>query len=129
MTRKPSCAPAWRSSRPWSDSCVVSRGPALAGPRFFFGWGVFMKRWRLMLGCVAVLGLAAPAVAQDDAWYAWSPKPDKLPSYGKNKPVVRLPAVLARHKGQPRWSEHAVLTKRWDANWIQAAPGDKPPTQ
>jgi len=88
-----------------------------------------MKRWRLMLGCVAVLGLAAPAMAQDDAWYAWSPKPDKLPGYGKNKPVVRLPAVLARHKGQVRWSEQVVLTKRWDAKWIQAAPGDKTPTQ
>ena len=88
-----------------------------------------MKRWRLMLGCVAALGLAAPAVAQDDAWYAWSPKPDKLPSYGKNKPVVRLPAVLARHKGQARWSEQIIQTKRWDAKWIQAAPGDRMPTQ
>jgi mannose-6-phosphate isomerase-like protein (cupin superfamily) len=36
--------------------------------------------------------------------------------------------VLAKHKGQPRWSEQVLLTKRYDAKWIQAAPGDKSPT-
>ena len=86
-----------------------------------------MKHWKLALGCMLALGLAVPAGAQDEAWYAWSPKPDKLPNYGQNRPVTRLPAVLARHKGQARWSEQVVLTKRWDAKWIQAQPGDKTP--
>ena len=75
-----------------------------------------------------LLILTVPALAQD-AWYAWSPKPDVLPSYGKNKPIVRLPAVLARHKGEKRWSEQVILTKRYDAKWIVAAPGDRTPVQ
>lgn len=73
-----------------------------------------------------------PALAQDPsaaAWYAWSPKPDKLPPYGKNRPVTRLAAVLDRHKGQARWSEQIIATKRWDGRWIQAAPGDRTPVQ
>jgi mannose-6-phosphate isomerase-like protein (cupin superfamily) len=82
-----------------------------------------MKRWQLALLCIAALAL--PAMAQDQALYAWSPKPDRLPGYGQNRPVTRLPAVLARHRGQARWREQVILTKRYDAQWIQAAPGDK----
>jgi mannose-6-phosphate isomerase-like protein (cupin superfamily) len=84
---------------------------------------------KLMLGCALAGALALPALAQSDAWYAWSPKPDKLPSYGQNRPVSRLTAVLAKHKGEKRWSEQVILTKRYDAKWIQAAPGDKTPVQ
>jgi mannose-6-phosphate isomerase-like protein (cupin superfamily) len=95
--------------------------------------GKFMQRVRgkLALGCVLAAAMILPALAQQtgDVWYAWSPKPDKLPSYGKNRPVTRLPQVLAKHKGQARWSEQVLLTKRYDAKWIQAAPGDKSPTQ
>jgi len=82
------------------------------------------------LGCALMAVLAGPALAQQagEVWYAWSPKPDKLPPYGKNKPVTRLPAVLAKHKSQARWSEQVILTKRYNAKWIQAAPGDKLPT-
>src|SRR5882762_5285581 len=87
---------------------------------------------KIALGCAAILlaAVTLPALAQQtgDVWYAWSPKPDKLPAYGKNKPVTRLPAVLARHKDQARWSEQVILTKRYDAKWIQAAPGDKSAT-
>jgi len=87
------------------------------------------------LGCALLAAVLMPALAQPtpssqsgDVWYAWSPKPDKLPPYGKNKPVTRLAAVLAKHKGQARWSEQVILTKRYDTKWIQAAPGDKSPT-
>lgn len=79
------------------------------------------------LTCAAILALAAPALGQD-VLYAWSPKPDTLTPYGKNRPVTRLPAVLAKHKGQARWQEQVVLTKRYDAKWIQSAPGDKEAT-
>ena len=83
------------------------------------------------LGCILAAAMILPASGQSqsgDVWYAWSPKPDKLPAYGKNKPVTRLKEVLAKHKGQPRWSEQVILTKRYDVKWIQAAPGDKSPT-
>ncbi|OJU11605.1 MAG: hypothetical protein BGN85_03715 [Alphaproteobacteria bacterium 64-11] len=87
----------------------------------------------MTLGCaMALTGLVVPAVAQDpntSAWYAWSPKPDRLPLYGKNRPVTRLNDVLARHKGQAGWSEQVILTTRYDAKWVQAAPGDKTPVQ
>ena len=75
------------------------------------------------------VALAAAGAGATDAWYAWSPKPDKLPPYGKNKPVTRLPAVLAKHKGQPRWSEQVILTDRYDTKWIQAAARRQDPDQ
>ena len=88
---------------------------------------------KMALGCVLAAGLSLPTLlatsALGDAWYAWSPKPDKLPSYGQNRPVTHLKAVLAKHKGQTRWSEQSILTDRYDAKWIQAAPGDKTPVQ
>jgi mannose-6-phosphate isomerase-like protein (cupin superfamily) len=85
--------------------------------------------WKMMLACGA-LAMALPAMAQPagDVWYAWSPKPDKLPSYAHNRPVTRLPALLARHKGQVRWDEPVIRTQRYDARWIQSAPGDKTAT-
>jgi mannose-6-phosphate isomerase-like protein (cupin superfamily) len=86
----------------------------------------------MAIAAIAVLGwpvLAQPAPTTGDVWYSWTPKPDKLPTYGRNQPVTRLPAVLAKHKGQPRWSEQVILTKRYDTKWIQAQPGDKTVTQ
>src|ERR1043165_6726007 len=84
-------------------------------------------RKKLVLGAALAAALGLPTLALADAWYAWSPKPDKLVPYGKNKPVTRLPAVLAKHKGEARWSEQVILTPRYDVKWIQAAPGDKTP--
>jgi len=84
---------------------------------------------KLVLGCALAGALALPALAQSDAWYAWSPKPDILPSYGQNRPITRLTAVLAKHKREKRWSEQVILSNRYDAKWIQAAPGDKTPVQ
>jgi mannose-6-phosphate isomerase-like protein (cupin superfamily) len=84
---------------------------------------------KLALGCaLAAAMLAVAPLAYADAWYAWSPKPDKLVAYGKNKPVTRLKELLAKHKGQARWSEQVMLTDRYDTKWIQAQPGDKSPT-
>ncbi|HET7084365.1 MAG TPA: cupin domain-containing protein [Rhizomicrobium sp.] len=88
-------------------------------------------RGKLALGFVVGAAMILPALAQpkEEAWFAWSPKPDKLVPYGQNKPVTRLPVVLAKHKGQARWSEQVILTPRYDVKWIQAAPGDKTPVQ
>ncbi|HSS14483.1 MAG TPA: cupin domain-containing protein [Rhizomicrobium sp.] len=88
-----------------------------------------MRFSKIALGCGLAAVLALPALAQQggNVWYAWVPKPDTLTPYGKNKPVTRLPAVVSKHKGQARWSEQVLLTKRYDAKWIQSAPGDKTP--
>ena len=89
---------------------------------------------KILLGCMA--GFAAlsalPALGQDanaPVWYAWSPKPNVLPPYGRNKPVTRLPDLLSKHKGQKNWTEQVILTPRYNARWISAAPGMKVPTQ
>jgi mannose-6-phosphate isomerase-like protein (cupin superfamily) len=88
-----------------------------------------MKNKFLTAACIALLTL--PALAQDRKVYLdWAPKPDKMPEYGgANKPVTRLPAVLAKHKGQASWTEEVVQTERYDARWIQMAPGEKTRTQ
>ena len=86
-----------------------------------------VRKSALGFAAALIVALAAPALAED-AWYAWSPKPDKLVPYGKNKPVTRLSAVLAKHKSEERWSEQVILTPRYDVKWIEAQPGDKSPT-
>ena len=40
------------------------------------------------IAALAAMTAAMTAPAWSDAWYAWSPKPDKLVPYGKNKPVT-----------------------------------------
>ena len=80
------------------------------------------------LAAVTLAMPAMPALAQDAVWYAWSPKPDTLVPYGKNRPVTRLPAVLAKHAGKPSWTEDVIQTPRYSAKWIQMAPGEKTPT-
>ena len=89
---------------------------------------IFSRKRALSCALVAGMAAAVAAPAWSDAWYAWSPKPDKMVPYGKNKPVTRLKEVLAKHKGQARWSEQVMLTDRYDNKWIQAQPGDKSPT-
>jgi mannose-6-phosphate isomerase-like protein (cupin superfamily) len=86
------------------------------------------KKAALAAGIAIMLVMPALAQPAGEVWYAWSPKPDTLPGYGPNRPVTRLPAVLAQHKGQARWEEPVIRTARYDARWIQAAPGDKTAT-
>jgi mannose-6-phosphate isomerase-like protein (cupin superfamily) len=73
----------------------------------------------------APTGLAPAAATAPQVQFAWSPKLDTLPAYGSNKPVTRLAEVLAAHRGQAHWRENVVETQRWDAHWIQMAPGEK----
>ena len=81
-------------------------------------------------GLIASLALPAPAQPEHKVFLDWAPKPDKMPTYtGVNKPVTRLSAVLARHKGQASWTEEVIQTERYDARWIQMAPGEKTRTQ
>jgi mannose-6-phosphate isomerase-like protein (cupin superfamily) len=81
-------------------------------------------------GLIALLALPAPAQPEHKVYLDWAPKPDKLPGYiGVNKPVTRLPDVLAMHKGQANWTEEVIQTERYDARWISMAPGEKTRTQ
>ena len=84
-----------------------------------------------LLTVAAIALLALPALAQDrKVRIDWAPKPDKMPEYGgANKVVTRLSAVLDKHKGQANWTEEVVQTERYDARWIQMAPGEKTRTQ
>ncbi len=74
--------------------------------------------------------LALPAAAQNKVYLSWVAKPVNLPSYvGVNKPLTRLAAVIASHKGQASWTQEVIQTDRYDARWIQMAPGEKTRTQ
>jgi mannose-6-phosphate isomerase-like protein (cupin superfamily) len=88
-------------------------------------------RTSMKLAACALALLALPALAQDrKVRLDWAPKPDKMPEYGgANKVVTRLSAVLGKHKGQASWTEEVVQTERYDARWIQMAPGEKTRTQ
>jgi mannose-6-phosphate isomerase-like protein (cupin superfamily) len=91
---------------------------------------------KLALGCAAAMiaALAAasapPALSQEHkVWTYWAPKPTKLPPYAAPmKPVTHYADVVAKHKGQARWSEDVVRTTRFHGEWVQMAAGDKTPT-
>jgi mannose-6-phosphate isomerase-like protein (cupin superfamily) len=85
----------------------------------------------MKLAACALALFAIPALAQDrKIWLDWAPKPNVMKPYdGPNKPITRLADVLARHAGQKNWSERVLLTDRYDAHWIQMAPGEKTRTQ
>lgn len=89
-----------------------------------------MRNSMKIAACALAL-LALPALAQDrKVWLDWAPKPNAMKGYtGPNKPITRLADVLARHAGQKDWSERVMLTDRYDAHWIQMAPGKKTRTQ
>lgn len=74
---------------------------------------------------LALALLVIPAAAQERKLYnSWVPK--KMVAYSApNKPITRLPEVLAKHKGQKSWKEDVVKTDRYHAQWIQMAPGEK----
>jgi mannose-6-phosphate isomerase-like protein (cupin superfamily) len=88
-----------------------------------------MKSSTRLLACMMAL-LAVPALAQDRKVYmSWAPKGAPVPYKAPNKAVTRLDQVLAKHKGEKSWSEPVMLTGRYDARWIQIAPGEKTRTQ
>src|SRR6187549_4299066 len=86
---------------------------------------------QIMLGCAAALAaaIALPVLAQPadapKSLLAYTPKPVKLPGYGRNKPITHLSEVLAKHKGQSSWTEQVIKTDRFDTRWVQMAPGEK----
>ena len=74
--------------------------------------------------------LPVSTLAQErKVWTYWAPKPTKLPPYvTPMKPVTHYADVVAKHKGEARWSEDVVKTTRFHGEWVQMAAGDKTPT-
>jgi mannose-6-phosphate isomerase-like protein (cupin superfamily) len=85
---------------------------------------------KMALGLAAIVALTVPALSQDrKVWIYWAPKPTKLPPYvAPMKPVTHYADVVAKHKGEARWSEDVVKTTRFHGEWVQMAAGDKTPT-
>jgi mannose-6-phosphate isomerase-like protein (cupin superfamily) len=98
-----------------------------------------MRHLTLALASAMAMGLGYQAWAQTQAQatapagkatIAWAAKPARLPPYtGPNKLVYRLADVLAAHNGKPSWSQEVFLSRDFEGDWIQMAPGEKTKTQ
>ena len=84
---------------------------------------------QVALGCAAGRGLTCQRLALGDAWYAWSPKPDKLPSLRPEQACHASAPCWRNTKARRAGANRSSWTPRYDAKWIQAAPGDKTPVQ
>jgi mannose-6-phosphate isomerase-like protein (cupin superfamily) len=80
---------------------------------------------RLALGAFVLLATAwGPAGAQDQsAILGWAPKPSRSPYVSPNRPLWKLPDILARHAKQQDWSETLVRTPDFVGQYIAMAPG------
>lgn len=93
--------------------------------------------WTLAAMMATGLGYKAWAQTQAQATapagkatIAWAAKPATLPPYtGPNKLVWRLADVLAAHKNKPSWHQEVFLSRDFQGDWIQMAPGEKTKTQ
>lgn len=95
-----------------------------------------ITHWALMALTLAASGDAlAQTQAQatkpaGQATIAWAAKPAMLPPYvAPNRLVWRLADVLAAHKGQKSWAQKVFLSRDFEGNWVQMAPGEKTKTQ
>jgi mannose-6-phosphate isomerase-like protein (cupin superfamily) len=98
-----------------------------------------MRHLTWALAPVFALGLGSLAWAQTQAQatapagkatIAWAAKPATLPPYtGPNKLVWRLADLLAAHKSKPSWHQEVFLSRDFQGDWIQMAPGEKTKTQ
>lgn len=76
---------------------------------------------------ILALLLTMPAAAQESqVFYTWAPKPAAPEGWtAPNKPVWRLPEILAARKGEKNWVQPIVRDKDYAADYIQMAPGEK----
>ena len=111
---------------------------ALAGAAMAFGLAITVSHAQNAPapGGAPAAGAPAPGAApgrgrggppQRVVKYALAPKPIKPAGWtGVNKPIHRVADVLARHKGQARWTEEIVRDgDNYSGKWIQMAPGDR----
>src|SRR4029453_13260099 len=58
----------------------------------------------------------------------WAPLPTKAnPFIPPNKPLTKIAALLAKHKGERTWTETVVHGNLFHAAYISMAPGEKTP--
>jgi mannose-6-phosphate isomerase-like protein (cupin superfamily) len=93
----------------------------------------FSKKMAHAMTIAAALTLPAMITSvgaqERKVWTYWAPKPAKLPPYvAPMKPVTHYADVVAKHKGEARWSEDVIKTTRFHGEWVQMAAGDKTPT-
>jgi len=71
-----------------------------------------------------------PRPARPPSMLAWSPKPaHSNPWVAPNRPHWKLSEILAKHRGQPSWSQTVVSDRDFSARYISMAPGEKTRTQ
>jgi len=72
----------------------------------------------------AMLGATIVSAQRPAPILAWSPKPvPATPWNAPQRPIWRLSEILAKHRGQPAWSELIVDDKDFTAKYIAMAPG------
>src|SRR5207247_10730555 len=58
----------------------------------------------------------------------WAPLPTKAnPFIPPNKPLTKIAALLAKHKGEQTWTETVVSDSLFHGAYISMAPGEKTP--
>jgi mannose-6-phosphate isomerase-like protein (cupin superfamily) len=89
-----------------------------------------MNPSRSMLALAAAASLVAGGIAFAQAprpvKLAYAPKPIKLTPYtAPNRPVWRLAAILAAHRGATRWSHDVLRDPDYTVKYVMMAPGDR----
>src|SRR5262245_42402256 len=110
--------------------------PDEIGYRFRRGGEAVMRVSRhVACAALAVLGIAgfsalrrgAHAQGQRDV-LAWAPMPTEASKWiAPNRPHWKLSELLAKHKGQPNWTETVVNDTTLRAEYISMPPGAKTP--
>src|SRR5215472_3971136 len=78
----------------------------------------------------ALLGIFSVLLAQQPERLAWAPVPTKAATWvAPNKLIWKLSELLAKHKGEPNWSENVVSDNLLHADYISMAPGTKTPRE
>ena len=73
-------------------------------------------------------GLFSVLRAQQRETFAWAPLPVQPNTWvAPNQPIWRLSELLAKHKGQPNWSQTVVDDSTLHADYVSMAPGAKTP--
>jgi len=90
------------------------------------------------LGMILAAGPALGQAARQQNWWlvpgmengpirtVWGGQKNPETIYtGPNKPIWHIADILKTHAGQARWKQPVILTRDFEGNYIQMAPGDR----